>query len=428
MRGIEWFVLRCALAVAGVMSLGATALATGADGSLGAGIRAGTFGADAVTLGVECAVRPDGPGSALLCGSIDPHGSIVTGCEFEFGEAGGSYGREVSCSPEPPYTGQASIAVTAVAEGLRPGASYHYRLAVTTESGTEYGPDEQFSTPPLAPTVASEAATNVTSGDAVLEAQIAPGGAETLYQFEIAKSPACLPPPLPNELGCAEVEVGDLPGGTVPAGVGKQGVSLDLASAGMVLQGGATYAFRVVASNSVSGGAIDGAVVEFTVPESPAQIEQTEAAAKKQLEEQLASAAAEQKEAAAKEAAAKEAAAKGAVEGAVAKQREEEAAAGKSGSGTGAALSKPVSVTIVRVKVTSGGATVTLDASRAVTVTIWGHGLQTTRKRVLAGDSEIKVALTRVGRNSRKLHRRLDVVVGLGGAGRGAATSKMVRL
>ncbi len=80
-------------------------------------------------------------------GSIDPNGLPVTGCEFQYGTTG-RYGHTAPCAS--PATGDsAPELVSAKVKGLKPGTKYHYRLIVTTASGTTDGPDWTFSTDPL---------------------------------------------------------------------------------------------------------------------------------------------------------------------------------------------------------------------------------------------------------------------------------------
>ncbi|HVC07538.1 MAG TPA: hypothetical protein VND98_08155 [Solirubrobacterales bacterium] len=117
-----------------------------------------------------------------------------------------------------------------------------------------------------APSIESESVSHITATDATLEAQINPNGAESSYRFEIAKSPACLPVPAPY-MPCAHVEAGNLPSGSIPSGSKGQPVSLDLASAGVSLEPGATYHYRVVATNS--SGETEGQALTFTTTSKP---------------------------------------------------------------------------------------------------------------------------------------------------------------
>jgi hypothetical protein len=90
--------------------------------------------------------------TATLDGSVNPNGSEVTECTFEYG-ATTSYGANAQCSAAP---GSASSAVTVSASitGLSPGTTYHFRISARNGIGTSYGGDQTFSTvvaptPPL---------------------------------------------------------------------------------------------------------------------------------------------------------------------------------------------------------------------------------------------------------------------------------------
>lgn len=327
-------------------------------------------------------VQPAG-GGVIFCAEVNPHGTTVTKCTFQYGETL-AYGYAIPCSPAPPYAGEDPIQVTATATGLEANTTYHYRVAVTNQNGKMYGPDEMFTTPPVAPVVEdvsasgitddnaaieaqidpvnseteyevvladpcagppgcirdvslangkipattghetinvelaskehleiepgttysywvvaknsddqttkvektfktldapvieSESVSGVTEHDATLEAQINTYGVETTYRFQIAKSPACLPrPPLPPGYATAEpvvpclTEEGSLPSGLISGGLsGDQHVSVDLATAGMAPESGATYRFTVVATQT-GGGSVYGPEQSFTTPAPP---------------------------------------------------------------------------------------------------------------------------------------------------------------
>ena len=406
----------CCVAIGGMVMLsGALAAAAHAEMLRPAVSGVGAKQADAGLEG-QCASQPESSGSVQVCAWIKPEGATVSRCEFEYGVTP-SYGTDTPCTPEPPYSGDQPVRVAGPLTGLLPGVTYHYRVAIVSEGTKLYGPDEELSAPAITPAVTSESVSNETSRDATLEADINPGGAETTYRFEIAKAPACLPPPGLGYLPCAEVEVGSLPSRTIAAGDGNIAVVLDLASAGMTLEPGATYEFRVVASNSAAPEGIHGGDVEFTAPRSQGEIE-AEGVAKAHAEEAQAAGRRHQEEEAASEQHAEEqASVRRQEEAQLAKRREEAAAA------AGA-----VAVEIVKVRVSPSSATVTLDASRAATVTISGRGLRTTSKGVVVGGNEIKVALTKAGESSRRSHKKIKITVQVKAPGRAIMTSELIKL
>ncbi len=79
---------------------------------------------------------------AKLTGSVNPHGGSVSNCHFEYGTSV-SYGTSISCTalPEPVAT---DVSVTRKILKLTPSTTYHYKLVVTSNAGTEEGEDVEF--------------------------------------------------------------------------------------------------------------------------------------------------------------------------------------------------------------------------------------------------------------------------------------------
>jgi hypothetical protein len=208
----------------------------------------------------------DGPattdGSAILNGRVNPIGSPLTACKFEFlTEAaylanGQSYsGPKVpqtkSCSPT-----AASIApdfqyhaVSGTLAGLAENTTYHFRLSETSASGTFTGDDLSFTTrgPPL---VTEELPLWVDKTTATLRAKVNPSGQPTNYRFEWGptgsygnQTPADFEPALGADTSAVPV-IANLSG----------------------LEIGTSYHFRVVATSA--SGVTDGLDQEFQTLDS----------------------------------------------------------------------------------------------------------------------------------------------------------------
>jgi hypothetical protein len=139
-----------------------------------------------------------------------------------------------------------------------------------------------------APSIDSESASQITPTGATLEATINPSGAPAgvYYQFQIASDlgesvSEIICPPEPSS-GPAHPCIGAhsdtaLPIGFLAAGSEPGSVSLDLGGAGVTLQPGATYDYRVLVAKAIQSEdtiewespAIVGAVQEFTTPLYP---------------------------------------------------------------------------------------------------------------------------------------------------------------
>jgi hypothetical protein len=340
-------------------------------------------------------VQPLGGGNYELCGLASPHGVTIEACRFEVGTGPDVFTSTFPCQTGP--SGTEPVEVHAQLTGLEPGTTYYYRLAVTSKNGTEVGPEEQFATELVAPSVISESVSDVTEGDATLKTQINPGG-EATYYAEYGTS-ACQA----DTCGTKTSGEGFLLGDTQEEG------SLEVVN----LKPNTTYHYWVVAMNSAAPAGVHGEAQEFTTPRGWEEVRgeedeqlfkgRTEAEAKSKAEAEARTAAA------AKEHQEEEAAA-------AAKKKQEETA------------SKSASIKIVKVKEGTGSVTVTLDASRAGTVTVSGPGLRTMTEKVDAGTMKIKVALTKAGESARKHHKKVKITVVLKVAGKTVSESKTVKL
>ena len=187
--------------------------------------------------------------SAQLNATVDPEGSEVTGCTFEYGLDTG-YGSSVPCTTAP-GGGRSPVPVSAEAAGLSPRSVYHYRIVATNGAGTTYGPDETLTTLPNPPAARTLGASAVTSDGAQLEGQVDPEGGEvTECRFEYGPSSS-----YGNSAPCAPA-----PGsGTSPVAVAGTVVNLS---------GRTLYHYRLVATNA--GGTTDGEdETLLTLPDPP---------------------------------------------------------------------------------------------------------------------------------------------------------------
>ena len=83
--------------------------------------------------------------SATLNGSVNPHGSEVTECRFEYGTTM-LLGSSASCT-KLPGAGTSAVAVSAPATGLEPNTPYYFRLVARNAGGVSSGLEELFTTP-----------------------------------------------------------------------------------------------------------------------------------------------------------------------------------------------------------------------------------------------------------------------------------------
>ncbi len=266
------------------------------------------------------------PTDATLEAQINP-GDAPDGVYYQFQIASdlGEYVSEIVCPPEPSSgpahpcigahssdalpigfigagSGSSSVSLDLAGAGLtlQPGTSYQYRVfvakAVQTEDTTEWeaptvvGAVQGFTTPsPVPPSIESESASGITPTDATLEAQINPGDAPdgVYYQFQVATRDlgeyvseiVCPPEPSSGPAHpCIGAHSSDaLPIGFIGAGSGSSSVSLDLAGAGLTLQPGTSYHYRVLVAKAVltedtiewKPSPVQGADQTFTTPSRP---------------------------------------------------------------------------------------------------------------------------------------------------------------
>ncbi len=86
-----------------------------------------------------------GSQGATMNGKVDPNGAAVSICRFEYGTTT-AYGALAPCSPSSLGTGDFNVDVSAQAEALEPGVTYHFRLVASGANGATQGVDRTFTT------------------------------------------------------------------------------------------------------------------------------------------------------------------------------------------------------------------------------------------------------------------------------------------
>jgi alpha-tubulin suppressor-like RCC1 family protein len=175
---------------------------------------------------------------ATLNGTVNPSGSL-TAAWFQWGTTT-NYGNLTAATGM--GSGTNALPLSAPLAGLTPGVTYHYRVAATNSNGAGYSSDGSFTTlgPPEVWTLS---ATTVTATNATLNGTVNPNGYPTAAWFQWG-----------NTTG-----YGNLTAAT-DMGSGTSDLPLSVALAGLTL--GATYHFRVAATNSY--GAVYGMDQSFT--------------------------------------------------------------------------------------------------------------------------------------------------------------------
>lgn len=146
-----------------------------------------------VSVGV---VSDQSPKGVTLNGTVNPGGSPVTSCVFEYTTSAEysvnkAYANSVPCSPEAKELGSESnpLVVSSLhLEGLAPETKYDYRLVAENGAGVPSATvnEEVFTGPVLG----GEFVSDVTSGSATLQAPMDPNGADTHFYFEYGPSMA----------------------------------------------------------------------------------------------------------------------------------------------------------------------------------------------------------------------------------------------
>jgi phosphodiesterase/alkaline phosphatase D-like protein len=201
---------------------------------------------EGVSTGSATSIEPT---AATLNGQLLP-GEFDAHYYFEWGTSS-AYGNS---TPAPPGTdagsGTSAVAAEASLAGLSPNTLYHYRIVVQNSFGATYGEDRTF-TSSGPPQIVSEATTGISQTAATIHAKVNPDQIAATYHFEYGETTA---------YGT------ELPLGGEALGSGSAPVAVSAALT--ELKVGATYHYRVVASNTA--GTTTGADQTFmTVAPAP---------------------------------------------------------------------------------------------------------------------------------------------------------------
>ncbi len=174
---------------------------------------------------------------AVLHGSVNPVGTGLSSCRFEYGFGPESeYTASVPCAESTGSIGSgvAAVPVEATVPGLLSGTKYHFRVRAVSPVGVVSSEPEPFTTAVTAE-VRSVNVSGLTASAATLEAAIDPEGLEAHYHFEYGECPAGV---------CAGAPF------TVIEPTAALSASATVSQPITGLTAGTTYHFRVLVSDS----------------------------------------------------------------------------------------------------------------------------------------------------------------------------------
>jgi DNA-binding beta-propeller fold protein YncE len=182
--------------------------------------------------------------SATVTGTVNPESSepaYAASYHFQYGTDTTYSAGSVPVPDTQVGSGTSDVPASANLTNLQPNKTYHYRLVASNQYGSSYGADAEFTTPPEAPLVQQESATNVSQTNATLNAQINPNNQDTQYYFQYGTDTGYalgeLPAPYP-------------PGTDIGEAFGLQPVSANIEElSGTPLTRNTIYHFRAVAVN-----------------------------------------------------------------------------------------------------------------------------------------------------------------------------------
>jgi phosphodiesterase/alkaline phosphatase D-like protein len=183
--------------------------------------------------------------TAILNGTVNPHAQ-ATNAWFEWGTDSALLIPTLTTA-QPIGAGSVDNSVSATITGLALGTTYYYRVAAQNASGTEKGAIASFTTalPNSPPSVTTNAATSLTISGAVLNGTVNPNELATTAVFEWGTD---------SNLTTFT--------STLSQSLGAGTTSVAITASLTALTPGATYYFRVAATNSA--GTTKGLIASFT--------------------------------------------------------------------------------------------------------------------------------------------------------------------
>jgi phosphodiesterase/alkaline phosphatase D-like protein len=176
------------------------------------------------------------PTSALVAGTINPHGPDRVTYQFAYGTSTSSLSHTTSRTTL--AGGTTAAPVSATVTGLSPNTAYYFRLDVSYNGHTYSGAVASFTTPIPAPSVSTGSPSQITSTGATISGVVNPNGFQTSYHFEYGTTTA---------YGHSSA--------SFSAGAGNSNVQATLTLGGLASR--TIYHFRLVAQNA-GGTAVGG--------------------------------------------------------------------------------------------------------------------------------------------------------------------------
>ncbi|MDB6026479.1 MAG: regulatory domain of in-like proprotein convertase [Verrucomicrobiales bacterium] len=182
--------------------------------------------------------------AAVLNGTVNPNGVLATSY-FQYG-FDTNYGTVTVVTN---VTGTNTVSVSQSVTGLQPTTLYHYRLVATNNAWAVFSSDATVTTPPIAPTVTTQAATSIGTTNVILNASVNPNGADSKVYFQFGTTTGYGSFSVTNDITATLTNI-----------------ALNIPVSGLLP--GSNYNFRVVSMNS-AGTNLGNNLTFVTGPEAP---------------------------------------------------------------------------------------------------------------------------------------------------------------